>query len=148
MSELDDAQDWPLRDFSARLRPPNPSDDQVDEERDQEPPALTQELSLEQQDEPEPEQETEAEPESEQETEAEPEPELQPSPAVAAAAAPPEGVPPDQPIWDRRNRRYVLWHSKAGRWLTHTEAGWAPFERAEATDATPEEGGGAMRHDP
>jgi hypothetical protein len=88
--------------------------------------------------EPEAEPEVEAEPESE----ADPEPDLQPSPAVDAAAAPPEGVPPDQPIWDRRNRRYVLWHSKAGRWLTHTEAGWAPFEQAEAADATPEEGPG------
>ena len=54
-------------------------------------------------------------------------------------AAPPDGVPPDQPIWDRRNRRYVLWHSRSGRWLAHTEAGWAPFEQ---TDATPERGGG------
>jgi uncharacterized RDD family membrane protein YckC len=46
---------------------------------------------------------------------------------------PPEGVPPDEPIWDRRNRRYVLWHSRSGRWLAHTEAGWAPFEQAEAS---------------
>ena len=56
-----------------------------------------------------------------------------------AVAAPPEGVPPDQPIWDRRNQRYVLWHSKAGRWLTHTDAGWAPFEQAEGASASPEE---------
>jgi uncharacterized RDD family membrane protein YckC len=47
--------------------------------------------------------------------------------------APPDGVPPDQPIWDRRNKRYVLWHSRSGRWLAHTEAGWAPFERSDAT---------------
>ena len=64
MSELDDAQDWPLRDFSARLRPPNPPDEHG-EERDQEPPALTQELSLEQQDEPEREPESEPDPEPE-----------------------------------------------------------------------------------
>jgi 6,7-dimethyl-8-ribityllumazine synthase len=64
VSELDDAQDWPLRDFSARLRPPNQPDEQG-EERDQEPPALTQELSLEQQDEPEREPESEPDPEPE-----------------------------------------------------------------------------------
>jgi 6,7-dimethyl-8-ribityllumazine synthase len=58
MSELDDSQDWPLRDFSTRLRPPSPADERAEEEpeeRDPEPPALTQELVLEQQDEPEPE---------------------------------------------------------------------------------------------
>jgi uncharacterized RDD family membrane protein YckC len=57
----------------------------------------------------------------------------EPTAAGPAATAPPDGVPPDQPIWDRRNRRYVLWHSKSGRWLAHTEAGWAPFEEADAT---------------
>ncbi len=59
--------------------------------------------------------------------------------APRAVAAPPDGVPPDQPIWDRRNQRYVLWHSKAGRWLTHTEAGWAPFEQSTASDARAED---------
>jgi 6,7-dimethyl-8-ribityllumazine synthase len=54
VSEPDDAQDWPLRDFSARLRPPSPPDEPVDEERDPEPPALTQEIAVES-DEPEPE---------------------------------------------------------------------------------------------
>jgi 6,7-dimethyl-8-ribityllumazine synthase len=52
VSEPDDAQDWPLRDFSARLRPPSPPDEPVDEERDPEPPALTQEIAFES-DEPE-----------------------------------------------------------------------------------------------
>jgi uncharacterized RDD family membrane protein YckC len=63
------------------------------------------------------------------------EPEPRPEPvAPAAVAEPPEGVPADQPIWDRRNRRYVLWHSKSGRWLASTDdGGWAPFE-----DARPE----------
>jgi 6,7-dimethyl-8-ribityllumazine synthase len=59
VSEFDDSQDWPLRDFSARLRPPNPPDEQVDDERDPDPPALTQEFALEQQDESEPEAEPE-----------------------------------------------------------------------------------------
>ncbi len=52
-------------------------------------------------------------------------------------AAPPEGVPADEPIWDRRNKRYVLWHSKAGRWLTHGDHGWAPLGTAEPADAPP-----------
>jgi hypothetical protein len=52
-------------------------------------------------------------------------------------ASPPDGVPPDEPIWDRRHKRYVLWHSKAGRWLTHTDAGWAPLDADEGSDATP-----------
>jgi 6,7-dimethyl-8-ribityllumazine synthase len=55
VSEPDDVQDWPLRDFSARLRPPSPPDERVDEERDPEPPALTQEFAFEQPEEPEPE---------------------------------------------------------------------------------------------
>jgi len=55
VSELDDAQDWPLRDFSARLRPPSPPNERADEARDSEPPALTQEIALEQREEPEPE---------------------------------------------------------------------------------------------
>jgi 6,7-dimethyl-8-ribityllumazine synthase len=69
VSELDDAQDWPLRDFSARLRPPNPPDGQVDEEREPEPPALTQEFAFEQPDEPEAESEPDPEPEPEKEPE-------------------------------------------------------------------------------
>ena len=77
----------------------------------------------------------EPEPEPVPEPEVEPEPEPVPAPVVAA---PPEGVPVDEPIWDRRHRRYVLWHSKAGRWLTHTDAGWAPFERAGTEDASPD----------
>ena len=67
-----------------------------------------------------------------------PEPQPEPAPAPTAAATAPDGVPADQPIWDRRNKRYVLWHSKAGRWLTHTEAGWAPFEQHPTEDASPE----------
>jgi 6,7-dimethyl-8-ribityllumazine synthase len=59
VSEFDESQDWPLRDFSARLRPPNPPDEEVDDERDPDPPALTQEFALEQQDESEPEAEPE-----------------------------------------------------------------------------------------
>jgi 6,7-dimethyl-8-ribityllumazine synthase len=60
VSEPDDVQDWPLRDFSARLRPPSPPDERVDEERDPEPPALTQEFAFEQPEQPE---EPEPEPE-------------------------------------------------------------------------------------
>jgi uncharacterized RDD family membrane protein YckC len=70
---------------------------------------------------------------------AEPEPTPEPEPVpppTAAASEPPDGVPADQPIWDRRNQRYVLWHSKAGRWLAHTDTGWAPFEGADTGDAT------------
>ena len=47
--------------------------------------------------------------------------------AVAARSGPPDGVPPDEPLWDRRHQRYVLWHSEAGRWLAHGDAGWAPL---------------------
>jgi uncharacterized RDD family membrane protein YckC len=67
-----------------------------------------------------------------------PEPEATPVAAAAAVTPAPDGVPADEPIWDRRNKRYVLWHSKAGRWLTHTDAGWAPFEQHPAEDARPE----------
>jgi uncharacterized RDD family membrane protein YckC len=61
---------------------------------------------------------------------AEPSPPAAADPPAAAPAptAPPDGVPVDEPIWDRRNKRYVLWHSKAGRWLAHTDQGWTPFE--------------------
>jgi 6,7-dimethyl-8-ribityllumazine synthase len=59
VSELDDSQDWPLRDFSSRLRPPTPPDERVDEELEPDPPAPTQQFSLEQQDELEPEPEPE-----------------------------------------------------------------------------------------
>ena len=65
----------------------------------------------------------------------EPVPGPTPAPAPAPAVAPPEGVPVDEPIWDRRNRRYVLWHSKAGRWLAHGDDGWAPLEVAGPGDA-------------
>jgi len=40
----------------------------------------------------------------------------------------PHGVPPDTPIWDKRHHRYVLWHSKSGRWLEHAESGWQPID--------------------
>jgi uncharacterized RDD family membrane protein YckC len=69
----------------------------------------------------------------EPEAEPEPEPEPQPEP-VAVAAAPPPGVPPDQPIWDRRHRRYVLWHSKAGLWLEHVDDEWRPVEGEAAPE--------------
>ncbi len=72
-----------------------------------------------------PEVEAEVEPEA---AVAEPEPEPVPSHAEPApVAAPPEGVPVDEPIWDRRHKRYVLWHSRAGRWLTHGDTGWIPL---------------------
>ena len=61
--------------------------------------------------------------------------------AAVATATAPEGVPADQPIWDRRNRRYVLWHSGAGRWLTHTDRGWRPFDDdGPATPGTQDRG--------
>jgi hypothetical protein len=63
-----------------------------------------------------------------------PEPDVPSDAAPEAAPAPPDGVPADEPIWDRRNKRYVLWHSKSGRWLAHTDAGWAPFEQADGGD--------------
>lgn len=84
--------------------------------------------------------------EPEPEPAAEPAPEPRPAPAqepapppapVAPATAPPEGVPVDEPIWDRRHERYVLWHSKAGRWLTHGDTGWAPLEPDAPPDAPP-----------
>lgn len=55
--------------------------------------------------------------------------------AVAPAPAPhpqpldpPEGVPVDEPIWDRRHRRYVMWHGRSGRWLEHAHDGWRPLD--------------------
>jgi 6,7-dimethyl-8-ribityllumazine synthase len=56
MSEMDDSQDWPLRDFSARLRPPSSHEDRAETEREPDPPAPTQvhELAVEPFDEPEP----------------------------------------------------------------------------------------------
>jgi uncharacterized RDD family membrane protein YckC len=62
-------------------------------------------------------------------------PEPEPS-AVGPVAAPPDGVPPDQAIWDRRHQRYVLWHSASGTWLEHGDAGWAPVEEGPE-DTTP-----------
>ena len=56
---------------------------------------------------------------------------------AAARPQPPPGVPPDEPIWDRRHKRYVLWHSKAGRWLTHSDDGWAPLAADDKADASP-----------
>jgi 6,7-dimethyl-8-ribityllumazine synthase len=96
VSEFDDSQDWPLRDFSARLRPPNPPDEQVDDERDPDPPALTQEFALEQQDESEP----EAEPELPQTDASEVEVLYdEDEPAAAAAEEPKQLRPPaaDEP---------------------------------------------------
>jgi len=83
-----------------------------------------------------PEVEAEVEPEA---AVAEPEPEPVPSHAEPApVAAPPEGVPVDEPIWDRRHKRYVLWHSRAGRWLTHGDTGWIPLGPDAPPDAPPE----------
>jgi len=76
-----------------------------------------------------------AEPEAEPTRQVPPEP--TPQPAPRPGAAPPAGVPVDEPIWDRRHKRYVLWHSKAGRWLTHGADGWAPLESAAPGDAPP-----------
>jgi uncharacterized RDD family membrane protein YckC len=47
--------------------------------------------------------------------------------SAPALATPPEGVPVDEPIWDRRHRRYVMWHGRSGRWLEHAEDGWRPL---------------------
>ncbi len=57
--------------------------------------------------------------------------------AVATRSGPPDGVPPDEPIWDRRNKRYVLWHSEAGRWLEHGASGWAPLGQDGAPGTPP-----------
>ena len=76
------------------------------------------------------------------EPEPDPEPDPEPAPAAApprpAVATPPAGVPADEPIWDRRHRRYVLWHAKSGRWLTHGESGWVPLAETDPGDTTPE----------
>ena len=88
-------------------------------------------------------------PEVEPETAPDPEPEPVTAPATvpqpvaaraqpAPVAAPPEGVPVDEPIWDRRHKRYVLWHSKAGRWLTYGDTGWIPLGPDAPPDAPPE----------
>lgn len=88
-----------------------------------------------------PEVEPAAEPQPAVEPAAEPQPVAEPAaptPVPAPApATPPDGVPLDEPIWDRRHKRYVLWHSKAGRWLTHTDHGWAPLDGADRSDAPP-----------
>ncbi|MET0158261.1 MAG: hypothetical protein ABW279_02120, partial [Acidimicrobiales bacterium] len=55
---------------------------------------------------------------------------------AAAGSGPPDGVPPDEPIWDRRHKRYVLWHSEAGRWLEHGATGWAPLDRDGERDTS------------
>jgi len=84
-----------------------------------------------------------AEPVPEPEPEPEPTPVDQPLPvATAAPPGPPEGVPVDEPIWDRRHKRYVLWHAKAGRWLEHVDGGWAPVDRDGPGDASPGDGRG------
>ena len=88
---------------------------------------------------PQPITEPEAEPEPAPEPAAvmAPRPDPEPRPSAAPVAAPPAGVPVDEPIWDRRHKRYVLWHSRAGRWLTHGDHGWAPLEGTEQGDAPP-----------
>ncbi len=57
---------------------------------------------------------------------AEPEPLPVPEPVPEPAATAPDGTPADEPIWDRRHRRYVLWHSRSGRWLEHVDGRWQP----------------------
>ncbi len=104
----------------------------VDQPLDRDEPARAEALP------PRPEPEPAWEPEPEPEREPEPAPEPEPArPAATAAAAAPDGVPPDQAIWDRRHERYVLWHSKSGRWLEHGDAGWAPVEGDAGGDAAP-----------
>jgi 6,7-dimethyl-8-ribityllumazine synthase len=64
VSEFDDSQDWPLRDFSDRLRPPSPPEERAaDEDREPDPPVPTptQEIAVEQESAPESEQEPEQE---------------------------------------------------------------------------------------
>ncbi len=67
------------------------------------------------------------------EPEPEPEPQVEPAqdPEPKSGFEPPPGVPPDEPIWDRRHKRYVLWRSKTGQWLEHVDDEWRPVE-AEA----------------
>jgi 6,7-dimethyl-8-ribityllumazine synthase len=69
VSEFDDSQDWPLRDFSARLRPPSRPEEQEGDERAEEGPeesvlTPTQEIVVEPEAEPEPEREPELPPPS------------------------------------------------------------------------------------
>ena len=52
MSEFDDSQDWPLRDFSDRLRPPSQPTERAEEESEPEPGTSTQGIALEREDEP------------------------------------------------------------------------------------------------
>jgi uncharacterized RDD family membrane protein YckC len=44
-------------------------------------------------------------------------------------AGPPDGVDPDQPLWDRRRRRYVMWHSRTDRWVAFDDEQerWTPL---------------------
>jgi hypothetical protein len=66
------------------------------------------------------------------EAEPEPEPEVivleEPEGEPVVTIGPPPGVPVDTPIWDRRHRRYVLWHSKRQCWMEHADDGWRPVE--------------------
>jgi uncharacterized RDD family membrane protein YckC len=90
--------------------------------------------------EPEPERGPEAIVAPSAEPDREPEPAAEREPvgvAVATRSGPPDGVPPDEPIWDRRNKRYVLWHSEAGRWLEHGASGWAPLGQDGAPGTPP-----------
>jgi uncharacterized RDD family membrane protein YckC len=76
--------------------------------------------------EPEPIARPEPEPEPVRATESETEQPEQP-------AQPPSGVPLDQPIWDRRHKRYVLWHSKRRGWMEHVDDEWRPIEGGDDT---------------
>jgi uncharacterized RDD family membrane protein YckC len=66
----------------------------------------------------------------------EPERLIEPVPEVVVAPVSERVVPPDEPIWDRRHKRYVLWHSEAGRWLVHGATGWAPLDRDGERDTS------------
>ena len=101
---LDESQDWPLRDYSARLRPPRPAEEPADAEQDEQPVAGEQEPEPEPAFEPPPtssagvevlydEDEEEAAAPAVQEEAAEPEPTPEPEPTLEPE---PSVVPEDQ----------------------------------------------------
>ena len=102
MSELDDSHDWPLRDFSARLRPPSRPEERGEEQPEEAVATPTQEIVVEERGEPEP--EPELPPTSSSEVEVlydEDDPVqtvLEEQPGVEAASGAPETAEPERPL--------------------------------------------------